>query len=114
MDRIDHTREGPNIAGVSLALYLLVSILSMMAAYDFKASDDVRNSAVIHLQSSYGAPSKSSDDGGNDPFLALSIEPVAVDRRPVLVGAFLKHLQSPTIASGFQARGPPLALAPAA
>lgn len=114
MDRINRTREGPNIAGVSLALYLLVSIFSMLAAYDFKTSDDVRNSVVINLQSSSGAPTKSGDDSGGDPFITVSIEPVAIDRRPVLERAFPQHLQPLSFTHGFQARGPPLALASAA
>lgn len=114
MNRIDHTREGPNLAGVSLALYLLVSILSMMAAYEFKASDDVRNSVVLSLQSSASSPTKSGDESDDDPFLALSIDLVAIDAAPFLERVSVSHFQTYSFARGFNARAPPMIEAPAA
>ncbi len=114
MDRIDHTREGPNIAGVSLALYMLVSILSMMAAYDFKSPDDVRNSIVINLQSPYGASTKSGDDGRNDPVIFATIKPVVIDARPRLELIFFSHVESRPLTRGFNARAPPISEASAA
>lgn len=114
MNRIDHTRDGPNIAGVSLALYLLVSILSMMAAYDFKIADDVRNSIVINLQSSGASPTKSGDDGKDDPFVSTSIDFVMIDSGPFLEPVCANHLQSCSFALGFNARAPPIPEAPAA
>ena len=114
MNRIDHTREGPNIAGVSLALYMLVSILSMMAAYDFKSPDDVRNSIVINLQSPYGASTKSSDDSRNDPVIFATVKPVVFDARPCLEPIFFSHFQSRPVTRGFNARGPPVSESSAA
>ena len=108
MKRIDHSTEGPNIAGVSLALYLLVSILSMMAAYDVgKASDDVRNSVVHTLQSNSSSPNKASDDGGGDLLLvdAQTTEFVPLARPD----AQRRHVETRLqIARSFNARAPPV------
>jgi hypothetical protein len=109
MNRIDHTREVPNIAGVSLALYLLVSILSMMAAYEVgKVSDDVRNSVVVTLQSSHNAPNKSGDDGRDDPVFVFAIERALFIPLP-------RHVLIPPdrsidsyVPRAFHARGPPI------
>lgn len=114
MNRIDHTREGPNLAGVSLALYLLVSILSMMALYEIKASDDVRNSVVLSLQSSSSSPTKSGDEGEDDPFVSPSIDFVAIDSGPFVERVFICDHQPCSFAQGFYARGPPISKAPAA
>lgn len=114
MNRIDHTREGPNIAGVSLALYLLVSILSMMALYEIKASDDVRNSVVLSLQSSSSSPTKSGDEGEDDPVLSPSIDFVAIDSGPFVERSSVAYFQPCSFARGFNARGPPKTGAPAA
>lgn len=107
MKRIDHSTEGPNIAGVSLALYLLVSILTMMAAYDVgKASDDPRNSVVHTLQSSTVSPNKATDDSGGDLVLVevRSTEFIPVARPSAVSGAF----QTPSrVARAFNARAPP-------
>lgn len=109
MKRTDHTQDVPNFAGVSLALYLLVSILSMMAAYDVgKASDDVRNSVVISNHSSYGSPNKSGDDGRSDGVIVLALERVALDTMPQRVSASVTVLHIALLARAFNARAPPV------
>ena len=115
MKRTDHTQEVPNFAGVTLALYLLVCLLSMMAAYEVgKASDDVRNSVVVSLQSSHGAPGKSSDGDRDDPFIVPAFELVSLDDHPQQSGAFLTNTHLELFPRAFDARGPPIIAAPAA
>ncbi|MDP2358122.1 MAG: hypothetical protein Q8M31_18940 [Beijerinckiaceae bacterium] len=114
MNRIEHTREGPNIAGISLVLYMLVSILSMMAVYDFKSPDDVRNSVVINLQSSGGSPTKFGEESRNDPIIFAAIEPVAIDARPCVEQIFVSRFQPSPLTRGFNARAPPIPKASAA
>lgn len=114
MNRIEHTQEGPNIAGVSLALYLLVSLLSMMAAYEVgKASDDFRNSVVISLQSSHTAPNKSGDDDRGDLFIVPAAETIALDARPLRERVSISHFPTASIPRAFNARAPPLNVQPA-
>lgn len=108
MSRVDANTEGPNIAGVSLALYLLVSILSMMAAYEVgKASDDVRNSVVVSHHTNYGAPNKPGDDKCDDPFVAPAFETIALHHTPN--DHRVAHAASalPKIPRAFAARAPP-------
>ena len=115
MKRTDHTQDVPSFAGVSLALYLLVSILSMMAAYEVgKGPDDVRNSVVINLQSSHGSPNKSGDDGGGDPVLVPLFELIPLDLNPRRERAFTGVLHIARAARAFDARGPPLPVSPIA
>lgn len=115
MKRTDHTQEVPNFAGVSLALYLLVCVLSMMAAYEVgKASDDVRNSVVVSLQSSHGSPSKSSDGDRDDPFIAPDVEPVSLESHPHQAGSSLSNIHLELSLRAFNARAPPVVAAPAA
>jgi len=109
MNIIAHQKhEQPNIASLSLALYLLVSLLSMMSFYEGgKTNEDVRNSIVHSLQSGQQSPTKS---GGDDteafhlpkapraPLISLADSaPVVVDRR----------LPTFCVTASFDARGPP-------
>lgn len=115
MKRTDHIQEAPNFAGVSLALYLLVCVLSMMAAYEVgKASDDVRNSVVVSLQSSNGTPSKSSDGDRDDPFILPALEPVWLETHPQQAGASFSHIHLELAPRAFNARAPPMVAALAA
>jgi hypothetical protein len=115
MKRNEHAGEGPNIAGVSLALYLLVSILSMMAAYEVgKAADDCRNSVVVSLhQSSHSTPGKSGDDGRDDPVVLVAFHPDFLDRPTRIERAASDQSSSSCIQRGFDARGPPHSSVPA-
>lgn len=108
MSRVDINTEGPNFAGVSLALYLLVSILSMMAAYEVgKASDDVRNSVVLNYHSNHSAPNKPGDDKVDDPFVAPALETIALNQTPD--DHRVTHATSalPQTPRAFAARAPP-------
>lgn len=108
MKRIAHTQERPNIAGVSLALYLLVALLSMMAAYEVsRSSDDIRNSVIVSLQSAQSPANKSTDDGRDSSFVILALEfdlvfePAAFNGRPD------SGFQLPSVQRSFNARAPP-------
>ena len=108
--RAHHKHEPqPNFAGLSLALYVLVSLLSMMAFYEGgKSNEDVRNSLVHSLQSGQQTPSKSGGDDTDQfqlpkapraAFTALS------QTRPALSDI---HFHAFGVTSSFDARGPPL------
>lgn len=106
--RAHQKHEQPNIASLSLALYVLVSLLSMMSFYEGgKTNEDVRNSIVHSLQSGQQSPTKS---GGDDteafhlpkapraPLISLADSaPLVVDRR----------LPTFCVTASFDARGPP-------
>lgn len=112
MNRIERNGEGPNIASVSLALYLLVSILSMMAAYEVgRVTDDVRNSVVVTLQPQSG-PNKSGDDSRGDPVFILALETAPVFLRPVAERLLADPSHRSLILRSFNARAPPASSVP--
>ena len=100
--------EGPNIAGLSLVIYLLACLLSMMAAYEVsKKFDDPRNSFGIGVQSSTVNLHKNSEDRRCDPIVILSLR----IEQPLLI-APLKQTSSyqphhPLKPRVFNARAPP-------
>jgi len=107
-NRAHHRHEQPNIAGLSLALYVLVSLLSMMAFYEGgKTNEDVRNSIVHSLQSGQQSPSKSGGDDTDAFHLpkAPRVSLVALaDKAPASVDHRLPTFH---VTASFDARGPP-------
>lgn len=113
MRKIDHTREGPNIAGVSLALYLLVSLLSMMAAYEVgKNSEDIRNSVVHSLQAGQTAPNKSGGDDTDEIFVLTVGDPEFWKPSPRFERAPDDQFHLAYVPRSFNARAPPHAVPP--
>lgn len=109
--RTRHQEEQPTVAGLSLVLYLLVSLLSMLAfAETSKANEDVRSSIVHTLQSGQQSPTKSGGDDADEwvAFHApgVTFEPRARARR--VVAAEFNHVTRVT--TDFDARGPPVFL----
>jgi hypothetical protein len=108
MRKVDHTTEGPNIAGVSLALYLLVSLLSMMAAYEVgKNPEDIRNSVVHSLQAGQTAPNKPGGDDGEQPFLLQAIDLEFWSPSPHVERAPGHEFHLACATRSFNARAPP-------
>jgi hypothetical protein len=113
MRKVDHTTEGPNIAGVSLALYLLVSLLSMMAAYEVgKNPEDIRNSVVHSLQAGQTAPNKPGGDDGDQPFLLEAIVPEFWKPSPHFERAPADQFHLACVTRSFNARAPPCSGSP--
>lgn len=110
MKRIDHTEPGPNIAAISLMLYLLVAVLSMMAAYEAgKSSDDMRNCIVCNVQANQPSPSKSGGGGDDaDEFILLAARDAEFSHSgPVIEPRSGDHVRISSLVRGFDARGPP-------
>lgn len=112
MDRIERNREGPDITSVSLAVYLLISVLSMMAAYEVgRVTDDVRNSVVVTQQAHCG-PNKPGDDGRGDPVLILLVEAEPLFLRPRANRLPTDPSHRSLVLRNFDARAPPALFAP--
>lgn len=100
--------EGPNIAGVSLALYLLMSLLSMMAGYEGgKNSEDIRNSIVHSLQSGQTVPNKSGGDDADQALVLNSRDPEFWKPSPRYERAPDDQIHLVYVPRNFNARAPP-------
>ncbi len=101
----DHERPS-NITGLSLVLFLFLSLLSMMAAYEVnKPSDDLRGSVIA----SFHEYTTQAADADNSDHLALAetrrnAQPHFIIER-ALPSAPILRLASASRA--FDARGPP-------
>lgn len=97
----------PNTTALSLVLFLLVSMLSMMAVYDpGRPSDDIRNSVVITLHE-YSSPSSDSNADGDPLVVALASASFWFEA-PRVRPSTPKSLSILSAASAFDARGPPV------
>lgn len=115
MKRIDQTEPGPNIAAISLMLYLFVALLSMMAAYEAgKSSDDLRNCIACNVQANQTSPSKSGGGGDDaDEFILLAARDAEFWLSdPVTEPPASNQFRLPSPMRGFDARGPPGSASP--
>jgi len=100
------TDKPANMTAFSLVLFLLASLLSMMAAYDpERHNDDKRNSVVITLHE-HASPTSDSNPEGSDFAIALAC---ALDtfERPRSLHRAINEISTPHPTSAFDARGPP-------
>lgn len=99
-----------NLTALSLVVFLLASLLSMMAAYDpGRQTDDRRNSVVITLHE-YSSPTTDSRVDGSALAIELARACEGFERRRSLPCA-INEISIPHPASAFDARGPPTAAA---
>ena len=109
MKRIDHTEPGPNIAAISLMLYLLVAVLSMMAAYEAgKSPDELRNCIACNIQANQTSPGKGGGGDDADGVILLSVHHAEFWlSSTVTAPSASDRFRLPLPERGFDARGPP-------
>jgi len=97
-----------NLTALSLVLFLLASLLSMMAAYDpERQTDDRRNSVVITLHE-HASPSSDSNPDASD--LAISSARACDSfERPRSLARAIAEISALHPTCAFDARGPPSA-----
>jgi hypothetical protein len=97
-----------NLTALSLVVFLLASLLSMMAAYDpERQTDDRRNSVVITLHE-HASPTSDSSPDGSDLAIA-SVRACESHERPRLLHRAIIEISTPHPTCAFDARGPPAA-----
>ena len=97
-----------NLTALSLVVFLLASLLSMMAAYDpERQTDDRRNSVVITLHE-YSSPTTDSRAEGS--LLAVELARACEGfERPRSLHRAINEISTPHPTCAFDARGPPAA-----
>ena len=111
MQLIDnHKEQPPNITGLSLVLFLFLSMLSMMAAYEVsRPSDDIRSSVIVSFHE-YAGPS--ADTESHKPalfFRAVNTAAPNFERMDAPARPSTSFIPAPRLA--FNARGPPAEIA---
>lgn len=97
-----------NVTALSLVVFLLASLLSMMAAYDpERQADDRRNSVVITLHE-HASPTSDSSPDGSDLAIA-SARACDTFERPRSLHCAINEISTPHPTCAFDARGPPAA-----
>lgn len=109
---IERKQRSSSFTGLSLVMFLFLSMLSMMAAFDAgKSSDDIRGTTIVSL---HEYPSPGADTETDHHTLAPRSEPSRA--QPLSVDDFTRTSSALRVAlasSAFDARAPPAQTTPA-